>query len=86
MIAQNHFFSIFHACSQDNFASVPKRVWADVVRKLGVNMNSRNTAADLFVPRALSSLLQHADAFCSQLVRFLHTSRMPCLRLRLGVP
>jgi len=38
-----------HACTQENFSTVPKRVWADVVRKLGVKTNSGNTAADLYV-------------------------------------
>ena len=53
---------------QDNFSAVPKRVWADVVRKLGMNTNARNAAADLFVgSSSLTSPLlssESADAFC----------------------
>ncbi len=64
--------SHFRACPQDNFASVPKRVWADVVRKLGVNMNSRNAAADLFVPisvRFCNMLTPFARSLCASYIR-----------------
>jgi hypothetical protein len=47
---------------QENFSAVPKRVWADVVRKLGINTNARNAAADLFVgspSRTFLNLLTH---------------------------
>ena len=67
--------SIFvcHARMQNNFSTVPKRVWADVVRKLGVRANSGNTAADLCVHAHSRSFLHLFTPFrrrlCASYIR-----------------
>ena len=92
--AQHHNFTLFdvedlphcHFVMQDNFSAVPKRVWADVVRKLGTNMNSRNAAADLYVPaRFVHASNSCAHAFRLQPVRLLHTTWVSELRLCLAI-
>jgi hypothetical protein len=63
---------IFIFC-QENFSAVPKRVWADVVRKLAVKSNASSNAADLCVhPRsraALHCVTPFSFSLCSSYIR-----------------
>jgi hypothetical protein len=69
--------SEFTFAFQDNLSAVPKRVWADVARKLSINEKSRNAAADLFVHASSIAFLHLlTPAVCSICSAY---SRLGCL-------
>jgi hypothetical protein len=63
----------FSFCFQENFAAVPKRVWADVVRKLAIKTNASSNAADLCVHSRSRASLHFVTSFsyslCSSYIR-----------------